>query len=184
MSVISEIQVYLAQYRDEVMNLDHITTDEISDLKGCQIRSKLSQESDYKRGWTKLAKAQKLNRLMDYRKKITTDYNLTTEQQGQLKSLFYKGVDSSILERDHVCYNSNQGCIVNITGLKQDHDGIFYFANESDSKSKANNSDPSKPKNTEIPSIKKFAPLSIEQLTIPPPKQTKKNQPLIIKKKK
>jgi hypothetical protein len=156
-AIITEIKQYLDQYRkqhreDETVHLDHLSTEDISRLKGCQIRSVKTQEQDYKRGWAKLAKAQRLNRLMEYHKRLTRDYNLTLEQQGQLKSLFYEGID--MLVRDQVVYDSTNGNIVKIEGLKRDHDHIFFFAPIHDC-----NID------THIQNIKKFTPVTIEQLS-------------------
>jgi hypothetical protein len=147
-SIIAEIEQYLELYRGKTNSVpvDQLTVDDVSLLKGCQIRSAKTQEMDYKRGWAKLAKAQKLNRLMHYHKKLATDYDLTAIQQAQLKTLFYNGVGIS------------GGMINNIVGLKQDTDGIFYF------------DAPVAPMLTlntmkKVTVIEKFVPVSIEQLT-------------------
>lgn len=168
MSVVVEIETFLRTYCASLpMPLDHLSPDDVSALKGCHIRSNKVQEMDYKRGWAKLGMAQKLNRLMMYHKKLTQDYELDSIQQGQLKKLFYDGIGSSILDREQVSYNSNEGSIVKIDGLKRDHVGIFFLENDS----VQNSVHVTKP-------IQKFMPASIEQLS----HAQKRKKPVIIKK--
>jgi hypothetical protein len=126
--IIAEITQYLNQYRhnENIIQFEQLSTDDISQLKGCHIRSIKTQEQDYKRGWAKLAKAQKVNRLMEYHKRLSAEYSLSAIQQGQLKTLFYDGVD--LLVRDQVIYDISDATIVKIEGLKRDQAGIFYFA--------------------------------------------------------
>jgi hypothetical protein len=126
-NVIQEIQSHLKQYRQITkVPLDHLSTTDVSLLKG-YARPPSSQELDYKRSWAKLAKAQRLNRLMNYHKKLTCDYDLDMDCQHQLKTLFYDGISSDILDRDNVSYDVSHGGIVKIEGLKRDTEGIFYF---------------------------------------------------------
>lgn len=168
MNLISEIQAHLETYRkkDHVM-IAHFTPDDVSTINGCHVRSQKSQEFDYRRSWAKLAKAQRLNRLMNYHQKLTKDYGLDTECQHQLKTLFYDGIGSDILDRANVDYNVNEGVIVKIGGLKRDADGMFYF-------------DRLHHQDTRIQSIQKFTPVSVLKLTV----AQKKRKPLITLKVK
>lgn len=169
-SIIEEIQQYLVHYRAGLKGapvpLDRLTVEDVSLLKGCQVRSSKTQELDYKRGWTKLAKAQKLNRLMDYHARLTTDYELSSEQQTQLKTLFY-GSDFD----QRVCYNVNEGIVSSIQGLKRDKDGIFYLEKESETGgSKVLILDITKRKTItsmprEAPLIRKFEPIESSKLS-------------------
>lgn len=168
-SVVAEIEHFLRNYRSSMaITLEHLTPDDISTLKGCHVRSTKIQEKDYKRGWAKLGMAQKLNRLMGYHKKLTTDYELNTSEQEQLKKLFYDGVGSSILDREQVAYNINEGSIVKIDGLKRDHEGIFFLENT-----------PSHVTVHTTKPIQKFTPASTEQLT----HAQKRVKPVIVVKK-
>tara|TARA_A100001015_G_scaffold309232_1_gene408279 strand:+ start:1461 stop:1973 length:513 start_codon:yes stop_codon:yes gene_type:complete len=163
--VIEQIQKHLMEYREyHGIPFDHLSSDDISKLKGCVVRPVKVQEMDYKRGWAKLAKAQKLNRLMDYHKRLTSDYNLDVDQQGQLKSLFYDGISSDILNREKVVYNSNEGSITKIDGLKRDKKGLFFFDNEEQ-----------KPKNVKVQSVQRFKPITIQQISV----ATNKAKPVI-----
>lgn len=155
-SIINEIQQYLVQYRTTLkgteLPLDRLTVEDVSMLKGCQVRSSKIQEQDYKRGWAKLAKAQRLNRLMDYHARLTSDYQLSSEQQTQLKSLFYQ----TDFNKDAICYNASEGIISSIHGLKRDKDGIFYL--EDDVHDKVLVLDVTK--RTVTPVIRKFEPIT------------------------
>jgi hypothetical protein len=163
--VIEQIQKHLMEYRDTYgIPFDHLSSEDISKLKGCTVRPIKAQEMDYKRGWAKLAKAQKLNRLMDYHKKLTIDYDLNADQQGQLKTLFYDGISSDILHREKVVYNNNEGSITKIDGLKRDKKGLFFFDNEEQ-----------KPKNIKVQSVQKFKPITIQQINV----ATNKSKPVI-----
>jgi hypothetical protein len=182
--IITEIQQYLGRYRSTVsVPIERLTVDDVSLLKGYQLRSPKVQEMDYKRGWAKLAKAQKLNRLMNYHKKLTSDYDLTQAQQNQLKTLFYNSIGNDELDRDQVVYNSNEGSIVNVNGLKQDNDGIFYFNNPSSCLAStprctdASNHQTVISKSDATSVIIKFSPVTREQLT-----NVSKSKPLIKKK--
>lgn len=163
--IIEEIQQYLVQYCATLQGtdvpLDRLTVEDVSLLKGCQVRSN-TQELDYKRGWTKLAKAQKLNRLMDYHARLTTDYQLSADQQTQLKALFY----GSDFDR-RISYNVNEGTVASIQGLKRDKDGIFYLEKESETgPSKVLILDITKRKQaTQTPVIRKFEPISMDKLS-------------------
>jgi len=163
--VIEQIQKHLLEYRESYgIPFDHLSSEDVSKLKGCTTRSIKTQEMDYKRGWAKLAKAQKLNRLMDYHKRLTTDYDLNIDQQGQLKSLFYDGITSDILNREKVIYSSSEGQITKIDGLKRDKKGLFFFDNEDQ-----------KPKNIKVQSVQKFKPITIQQINV----ATTKSKPVI-----
>lgn len=83
---------------------------------------------------------------MDYHKRLCKELNAA--EQGQLKSLFY----NAALARDQVTYDVNEGVIVNIDGLNRDTDGSFSMT-------------PDAPTPTDLQSIKKFKPVSIEQLS-------------------
>jgi len=168
MSLIAEIQTHLENYRKKDHPLIvHLTPDDVSTIKGCHVRSQKSQESDYRRSWAKLAKAQRLNRLMNYHQKLTKDYELDAECQHQLKTLFYDGIGSDILDRANIEYNVNEGIIVKIDGLKRDVDGVFYFDRSHH------------PDTARIQTIQKFTPVSIANLTV----AQKKRKPIITLKK-
>ena len=137
------------------MKINHLSPDDISEIKGLQVRCTKSQDQDYKRGWAKLAKAQKLNRLMNYHKKITKDYDLNSEQQIQLKTLFYDGISSDILDKNLVNYDSNAGSIVKIDGLKSDSKQFFYIEKSVNLEH-----------NNKIQTIKQFKPVSIAELSV------------------
>lgn len=169
-SIIKQIQKHLDTYRDvnPLTKIQHLTIDEVSSIKGYALRSQKSQEQDYKRSWAKLAKAQRLNRLMLYHQKLTKDYQLNTEQQNQLKTLFYDGISSDLLDRDHIVYDVNDGTIIRLDGLKRDSDGIFYFDGSNTGAV------------TKLQTIKKFSPVSVSKLSI----AQKKQRPVILIKKK
>lgn len=167
MSIVEQIQEHLNLYRSthrQGVPLNKLSPDDISVLKGCHVRSHKSQEQDYRRSWAKLAKAQRLNRLMCYHQKLTKDYELDTKSQHQLKTLFYDGISSDILDKDNVHYNSNEGIIVKVEGLKRDTEGIFYFERSHKQEPVAI-----------VQTIKKFTPLSMSKLSI----AQKKSKPLI-----
>jgi len=165
-STIRDIQCHLEQYKSvkSGVPLDRLSLDEVSILKGCHV--KRSQEHDYKRSWAKLAKAQRLNRLMNYHQKLSKDYQLDSDNQHQLKTLFYDGVGSGILDRDNVNYDMSEGSIVNIEILKRDADGIFYFDRTN-----------SKDGTSSIQTIKKFTPIPTIRLAV-----NKPIKPVIVKK--
>lgn len=193
-AIMTEIKLYLDQYRkqhsaydsdpeqDRECQMVQLTTEDISRLKGCQIRSVKTQEQDYKRGWAKLAKAQKLNRLMEYHQRLSKDYNLTVDQQGQLKSLFYDSID--ILVRDQVIYDSSSANVVKIEGLKRDHDHIFFLAPMHDHHSHGHGHGSGEGNvDTHIQNIRKFTPVSIEQLSTAQIRTSKlKLKPNIVKR--
>jgi hypothetical protein len=169
-TVVMQIEDFLSKYRASIgITLEHLSPDDISALKGYHVRSTKVQEMDYRRGWAKLGMAQKLNRLMVYHQKLTTDYTLDTMEQGQLKKLFYDGIGSSILDREQVSYNSNEGTIVNIDGLKRGHDGIFFLENSMHQ----TGTHATKP-------IQKFVPASVIQLS----DAQKRKKPVIVIKEK
>jgi len=123
-SVIEEMQEYIRTYRESLgIYTECVSAEELSVLKGYPIKSPKENEQDYKRGWAKLSKAQKLNRLMDYHKRLTASYGLDKQSQHQLKELFYNGV----YDCNSVAYNSNEGSVVTIDGLKRDSNGLFYM---------------------------------------------------------
>jgi hypothetical protein len=106
------------------------------------------------RSWCKLGKQQKLNRLMLYHKKLTEEYNLNLEDQGQLKQLFYDSINSEILNsRETVEYDSNSCSIIKILNLKRDK-GEFYLGIDVNVK-----------KPTIKTSIIKMKPVSLEKLS-------------------
>lgn len=154
MTLIREIQLHLEQFRTVKTGvpLEQLTPEDISNIKGVKSNKKIT-EPDYKRGWAKLAKAQRLNRLMNYHHKVTEDYQLSSERQQQLKTLFYEAVD--MLDRDAVHYNQDEGCITKIDGLKCDPSGCFYFESNM----------PSAPKEIPLQTIKEFTPISLSKLT-------------------
>lgn len=163
--IIKEITDHLDQYRSNSLQLKHLSIEDVSLLKGCQIRSQKKQEVDYKRSWAKLAKAQRLNRMMNYHQKLTIDYKLDSKSQQQLKTLFYDSINSDILDNNNINYNINEGVIVKIEGLKRDTEDFFYFESPS-----------TKPGlTTHVPAIKKFTPVSVSQLSI----AQKRQKPLI-----
>lgn len=164
-SIIKEIQDHLEQYRTIKPEVYHLSTEDVSVIRGCSIRR--TPDLDYNRSWAKLAKAQRLNRLMNYHQKLTKDYQLDNAGQHQLKSLFYDGINSDILDRDNVNYNSNEGVIIKIDGLKRDPGGIFYFDRQSDTKP------------SPIQTIHKFTPVPVTKLSL----AQKKPKPVIKEKK-
>jgi hypothetical protein len=151
-TLIREIQNHLEQFRamKTGIPLEQLSPEDISVIKG--YTTKRAPEPDYKRSWAKLAKAQRLNRLMNYHQKLTSDYQLNSTRQQQLKTLFYEGID--ILDRDNVNYNQVEGNIIKIDGLKCDAAGCFYFET------------PASSERTEIPlqTIKKFTPISMNKI--------------------
>lgn len=169
-AIIEKIQNHLDTYRknSKGIQINHLTVDEVSSIKGYTVRSQKSQEQDYKRSWAKLAKAQRLNRLMHYHQKLTKDYELDSKDQHQLKTLFYDGISSDLLDRDHITYDINDGIIVRIDGLKRDDNGLFYFERSNTGTV------------TQIQTIKKFNPVSVSKLSI----AQKKPRPIIALKRK
>lgn len=170
--LIMEIQKHLDQYRKSVnvgVPFNPLSTSDVSALRGHVPRSTQDQEMDYKRGWAKLAKAQRLNRLMNYHQKLTQDYQLTIEQQNQLKTLFYEAIGSTLLNRDNICYNSNEGHITNIDSLKRDHDGMFFFDTRHEHKPSiiSVGTGVTQP----IQTVKKFTPVSVALLSTAQRKQ-------------
>jgi hypothetical protein len=162
-SIVDEIKEYLKTYRHtDDLQLQHLSIEDVATIKGMQVRNPKLLESDYQRSWAKLAKAQRLNRLMNYHQKLTRDYNLDCSAQQQLKTLFYDGINSDVL---NVQYNICEGHITKIDGLKRDTNGIFYIDSS-----------------TNIPPVAvsiKFTPVTSEQLSV----AQKKKKPLIILKK-
>lgn len=155
-SIVEDIQEHLKQFRAQKVGvpLNRLSVDDLSALSGCHVRQH-SQESDYKRSWAKLAKSQRLNRLMQYMQKLSKDYNLDTNCQHQLKTLFYDGISSDILDRESVNYDMVNGVVVKIDGLKRDPSGAFYFDRGCD-----------RTTSTHIQTIKKFTPVSVTRLSL------------------
>jgi hypothetical protein len=93
---------------------------------------------------------------MSYHQKLSKDYQLDSVCQHQLKTLFYDGISSDILDRDNVNYNPNEGIIIKIDGLKRDTDGVFYFDRSADTEKTT----------VPIQTIKKFTPISMTKLSL------------------
>ena len=170
-TLIREIQNHLEQFRTVKTGipLEHLSPEDVSIIKG--YTTKRLPEPDYKRSWAKLAKAQRLNRLMDYHHKLTCDYQLNAVQQQQLKTLFYESVDT--IDRDTINYNQTEGHITKIEGLKCDTDGCFYFERSRPTSTPPCNDIP-------IQTIKKFTPISMTKITAA---QTQKKTKVVIVRK-
>lgn len=124
MSIIEEIKRYLDSFREENLPLETLSTDDIMTLKG--LKHKESTD-DYSRSWVKLSKTQKLNRLMLYHQHLSNKYSLDPDSQKQLKTLLFDGLNSDILDRDHIEYNESGSVITDIPQLQRDSNGQFYF---------------------------------------------------------
>jgi hypothetical protein len=116
---------------EETFSISYIDEDEILDFKNNKSKH---LEPDYCRHWHKLNKSQKINRLILYAQKLTKEYNLSTEQQIQLKQLFKDiyNVDNV----DDIEYDSSTGQILKIKNLQRsmDEKREFYITLRDDSK--------------------------------------------------
>ena len=91
---------------------------------------------------------------MIYHRLLADEFKLTDKQQEQLKILFYDLANSSILdEKDMINYDSKEGTIHGVTGLKQSQVGDFYLSTIG------------KKKTTVFSSVNQMIPISLHELT-------------------
>jgi hypothetical protein len=123
-NIISHLLLTLESHKEEPTGggMYYIDEDEILEIKNNKPKP---AEPDYCRTWYKLNKSQKINRLIVYAQKLTKEYNLTQEQQIQLKQLFM-----NIFNMDHtddVDYDVATGRILKIKNLQRSMDGQNEF---------------------------------------------------------
>ena len=121
-NIISHLFQALESHKEEPYSMYYIDEEEILEIKNNKPKP---TEPDYCRTWYKLNKSQKINRLIVYAQKLTKEYNLTQEQQIQIKQLFI-----TIFNMDHtddVDYDVATGRILKIKNLQRSMDGQNEF---------------------------------------------------------
>jgi len=119
--IIDEIQSYLAKYRCTTKILK-ISTE---DPERCDAPARFNKT------WCTLSLSEKLNRLMHYHSKVCLKLNLNSSQSEDLHKFFYEHVNNSLASDDCVSYDSVEGEIITIMGLKYE-DNRFYIYSRSE----------------------------------------------------
>ena len=120
--ILSHLFQELESQKEEPYSMYYIDDEEILEIKNNKPKP---TEPDYCRAWYKLNKSQKINRLIVYAQKLTKEYNLTQEQEIQIKQLFI-----NIFNMDHtddVDYDVATGRILKIKNLQRSMDGQNEF---------------------------------------------------------
>lgn len=160
----NEIQSCLAKFHEEHniprLNMDQISTDELNradkkyqDIlysskmeKFLRSHNKADLEIEpsqldefpvehYCRSWCKLSKQQKINRLMNYVKKLKETFNLDDVACKQLQLLFIDSINNGKLQKkEDVEYIQEDAQIIRINGLKKDGDVFQLHGAHSDRK--------------------------------------------------
>jgi len=103
---------------EEGVGMAYIDEEEILEIKNNRTKS---VEPDYHRPWHKLNKTQKMNRLIMYTQKLTKEYNLTIQQELQLKQL----IKSLFNDCEDIEYDDGQ--IVKIRNLQRSNEEPYEF---------------------------------------------------------
>lgn len=119
--IIDEIESYLSKYRCTTKILKISTEDP----------EKCDAPARFNKTWCTLSLSEKLNRLMHYHSKVCLKLNLNSSQSEDLHKFFYEHVNNSLASDDCVSYDSVEGEIITIMGLKYE-DNRFYIYSRSE----------------------------------------------------
>ena len=119
--IIDEIESYLSKYRCTTKILKISTEDP----------EKCDAPARFNKTWCTLSLSEKLNRLMHYHSKVCLKLNLNSSQSEDLHKFFYEHVNNSLAYDDCVSYDSVEGEIITIMGLKYE-DNRFYIQSRSE----------------------------------------------------
>ena len=119
--IIDEIESYLLKYRCTTKILKISTEDP----------EKCEAPARFNKTWCTLSLSEKLNRLMHYHSKVCLKLNLNSSQSEDLHKFFYEHVNNSLASDDSVSYDSVEGEIITIMGLKYE-DNRFYIYSRSE----------------------------------------------------
>src|SRR3989344_60234 len=154
-SVISEIYTILDEYRNMFkipqLSMSYLSLDDMNDRKHNKILNDTKMDrfikthnrqvfedsplqlgdfpmEHYCRPWFKLTKEQKLNRLMDYSKRMQKKYQLNEAEEKQLSYVLIDAVNADrLIRKDDVDYLDEEARVINIYSLKRE-DKRFYLA--------------------------------------------------------
>ncbi len=119
--IIDEIESYLLKYRCPTKILKISTEDP----------EKCDAPARFNKTWCTLSLSEKLNRLMHYHSKVCLKLNLNSSQSEDLHKFFYEHVNNTLASDDSVSYDSVEGEIITIMGLKYE-DNRFYIHSRSE----------------------------------------------------
>jgi hypothetical protein len=133
--IVQEIQSYIDTIReDHGLKMSYLTIDELNGKEQQYkkfLRPQITDDDEefpeyYHRSWCKLSKEQKMNRLMNYCKKLISEFSLNDAQSKQLRFLFMDSINNGLLQkRDEIEYAEDEARVLKVMGLMREGDVFF-----------------------------------------------------------